>query len=196
MTRLTNTLRLEITNRAALKSGLVAAVAHVENKRFDWAERLRVYLLGGPEKAAYYAKLNADATTLHGSLPQGLAEGYRAVNRERKFYVNLAGANLIVELTRYAEAFDRRQTVTADNPLVQQFYDLEHELAAAQDDLAKLRQQVRATLDSFTTIAALVKAWPEATELVAGLVPAPKYQLPAVPVANLNKLIGLPGGAQ
>lgn len=196
MTRLTNTLRLEITDRAALKSGLVAAVAHVENKRVDWAERLRVDLLGGPEKAAYYAQLNIDAGTLAASLPHGLADSYRAVNREKYISVNLAGANLRIGLTRYSEAFCTRQTVTADNPLVQQFYDLEHELATAQDDLAKLRQQVRATLDSFTTIAALVKAWPESAELVAGLVPAPKYQLPAVPVANLNKLIGLPGGAQ
>lgn len=192
MTRLTNAMRETIVDRAAAKSGLPDKLAAVKEKQFDWAERLRVFLLGGPEKAAYYAGLNADSQRLYGELPKGLREAHFSVNRESQMYVNLAGANLRVHLRGYAEAFDNQQAVEACNPLVQEFYDLETERKAAESAVFTLRQQVRATVDSFTTIATLLKAWPEAAELVEGLAPEPKAQFPAICAEQLNSLVGLP----
>lgn len=54
------------------------------------------------------------------------------------------------------------------------------------------RRDLIVTLEKFTTVEKLLEGWPEIEPFTVGVTPAPKTNLPAVPVAALNTLLGLP----
>ncbi len=192
MTRITNAMKDAIVKNALLKSGVTARIEAVKGKRFDWAERARVHTLGGADKAREYAEINKHALQIYSSLPQGLKDHANIVERRMDIHLNLAGASLRIKLRGYAEASDHREIITADSPLCQQFYDIEAEEKAACEQGTTVENQVRATLDKFGTIKRLIEAWPEVQELLPPATVAPKSNLPAIQVADLNKLVGLP----
>lgn len=192
MTRITNAMKDAIVENALLKSGVTARLEAVKVKRLDWAERVRIDILGGPEKAAEYAKINKDAGKTYSNLPAGLKQNSSIVTRRKEFYVNLAGLSVTVKLPEYAEASSNREVIAADSQLCQQFHDIEAEENAVLDQGTIVENQVRATLDKFGTIKRLVEAWPEVQELLPPATLAQKSNLPAIQVADLNKLVGLP----
>lgn len=192
MTRITNALKDKIVKTALEKSGVNAELEAVKGKRFAWAERIRVEVLGGPEKAAEYAKVNKAALATYNALPQHMKDHGNIVERRSSFYVNLAGASVTVKLNGYSEAPNARLAITADNPLCQEFYDIEAEEKAVCDRGTTIEIQVRATLDKFGTIKRLLDAWPEAKELLPAVMPESKPQLPTIQVADLNAMVGLP----
>ena len=196
MTRITSVLKTQIVKNALVKSGVTARIEAVKEKRFAWAEQARVHTLGGASKAAEYAQINVDAGKAYASLPSGLKQNSAIVTRRKEFYVNLAGVSVTVGLPGYAEASHNREVITADSPLCQQFYDIKAEENAACDQGTLVENQVRATLDKFGTVKRLVEAWPEVLGLLPAATLAPKSNLPAIQVADLNKLVGLPGGAK
>lgn len=196
MTRITNAMKDAIVKNALLKSGATARLEAIKVKRFDWAERARIDTLGGPAKAAEYAQINIDAGKAYAALPGGLKQNSCIVTRRKEFYVNLAGLSLTVKLPGYAEASSAREVIFAASPLCQQFYDIEAEEKAALDHGTTVENQVRATLDKFGTVKRLLEAWPEVLELLPPTTLAPKANLPAIQVEDLNKLVGLPGGAK
>lgn len=192
MTRITNAIKDAIVKNALAKSGATARIKAVEEKRFEWAERARIETLGGPEKAAEYAAINKKSRKAYDALPQGLRVAANIVERRGSFYLNLAGLSLTVKLRGYAEASRNREVIHADNPLCQQFHDIEAEEKSAVEQGTTVEIQVRATLDKFGTVKRLVEAWPEAQELLPPTTVSPKSNLPAIKVADLNKLVGLP----
>lgn len=196
MTRITNAMKDAIVKNALMKSGVTAHIEAIKAKRFDWADRARIETIGGPEKAAEYAEINNKALKTYEALPNGLKDNANIVERRSNIYLNLAGASLNVKLNNYAEASNNREVITADNPLCQQFYDIEAEDQAANEQRNVIENQVRATLDKFGTIKRLVDAWPEVQELLPPATIAPKTNLPAIQVADLNKLVGLPTDKQ
>ena len=81
--------------------------------------------------------------------------------------------------------------LAADHPLSVEFSQLEDEretLAKKRDDL---RTEVRAAVNSCTTVAKLLRIWPEAKELLPAYA-TQTTNLPAVQVDKLNAAIGLP----
>lgn len=192
MTRMTNAMKDAIVKNALLKSGVTARIEAVKNERLDWAERARIEVIGGPEKAAEYAAINQHSRAAYGGLPQGLKDNSTIVQRRDNIYLNLAGLSVTVKLRGYAEASNHREVIAADNPLCQQFHDIEAEESAACEQGTVIENQVRATLNKFGTIKRLVEAWPEVQELFPPATIAPKSNLPAIKVDDLNKLVGLP----
>jgi hypothetical protein len=59
------------------------------------------------------------------------------------------------------------------------------------EDESKARKQASATLNSFTTVGALLKGWPEVEPFLQGIIKVPD-RLPAVQVDVLNNTFGLP----
>lgn len=192
MTRITNAMRDAIVKNALLKSGMTAKAEEIKQKRYDWAERARVETIGGHEKATEYAQINKNSRAIHDSLPSGFQGHANIIDRRQRIYINLAGACIEVRLRDYAEASSNREVIKADSPLCQQFYDIEHEYEAMVQSSDQIRIQVRATLNKFTTLKRLIEAWPEVQELLPPSVEQPKSNLPAIQVADLNKLVGLP----
>lgn len=195
MTRITNAMKDAIVKNALLKSGVTGRIKAIEEKRFEWAERVRIETIGGPEKAAEYAKINQQSRAAHDALPQGFKDNAHIVNRRSSIYLNLAGASLTVRLKGIAEASGSREVISADNKLCQQFYDIESEEQAACEQGTVIENQVRATLDKFGSVKRLLAAWPEVSELMPPEIAPAKSNLPAIQVADLNKLVGLPTDA-
>lgn len=192
MTRITTVLKEAVIKNAVAKSGVAAELEAIKTKRFSWAERVRIEVVGGPEKAAEYAKINAQASAAYSALPQEMKDHSNIVERRSSFYVNLAGLSVTVKLNGYSEAPNNRMAITAANPLCQEFHDIEAEEKTAVERGTVIENQVRATLDKFGTIKRLVEAWPEVVELLPPITAATKSNLPAIQVADLNKLVGLP----
>lgn len=193
MTRITNALREAIVAKAIDKAGLNDKRAEYDKRRAAWSEAVRIDGLGGPVKAAELEALDAQIRKLHEKIPEALRCGYGVgLDRNSWMRVNIAGANVHVSLNDSKPARCRSHVITADNPLAQQFYDLEAEEKALDDERATLSAQVRGALSKFTIVKRLLDAWPEAKELLPDRLPGAKPALPAVRTEELNALIGLP----
>jgi hypothetical protein len=81
--------------------------------------------------------------------------------------------------------------LSADHPLTVEFEALGTIEADLNDRRNKLKYDVRAMVNSVTTVARLLAVWPEAKELIPTYAVQPK-NLPAVNVEQLNSAIGLP----
>lgn len=90
--------------------------------------------------------------------------------------------------------------LTADDPLTQELYDLDHQLEELTSQREGLRHQLEAILDSVTTDEQLYKVWPEAKAFVpviekASSPTATKTGTAVVSaqlLADVNKTLGLP----
>ncbi len=195
MTRITNAMRDAIAEKAIEKAGWKAKRADYDKRRAAWAEAVRIDSLGGVEKAAELEALDAQIRKLHEKIPEALRYGYGVgLDRNSWMRVNIAGANIHVSLSDSKPSRCRGHVITADNPLAQQFYALEAEEKALNDERATLSAQVRGALSKFTSVKRLLDAWPEAKELLPDRLPEAKPTLPAVRTEELNALIGLPSG--
>lgn len=196
-TRLNTHLRTRIIENALTKAGIDTAQTAVDTDFNVWAEDLRVFLNGAPDAVLIAAEKKALKAAKE--IPAHML-GIEPTLLRRNDYlnVNLAGANLQPNL--YAANGERenrivprgRLAVLADNPLVQRFYDIEARKKEIADKRTTLRAQVRAAIASVTTVASLLKAWPEAKELLPANLEEAKAQLPALAVTDLNAMIGLP----
>lgn len=196
-TRLNTHLRTRIIENALTKAGIDTAQTAVDTDFNVWAEDLRVFLNGAPDAVLIAAEKKALKAAKE--IPAHMLGSEPTLLRRNDYLnVNLAGANLQPNL--YAANGERenrivprgRLAVLADNPLVQRFYDIEARKKEIADKRTTLRAQVRAAIASVTTVASLLKAWPEAKELLPANLEEAKAQLPALAVTDLNAMIGLP----
>lgn len=196
MTRITTALKNAIVKNALSKSGVTARLEAVKANRLDWAERARVHSLGGPEKDAEYRKINEESRKAYEALPPGIRQNSTIVRTNSRLYLNLAGLSIEYRFDDLRIMSSCREVITADSPLCQEFHDLASEEEAACAQGTVVEAQVRATLDKFGTVKRLLEAWPEVLELLPAASVSAKPNLPAIQVDDLNKLVGLPGGAK
>lgn len=193
MTRITNAMRDSIVTKALEKSGWSAKQADYLKRRAAFAEAVRIDGLGGPVKAAELEAIDAQISALQRKIPEVLRSSYcSGIDRNSSVYVNIAGANVYVPFDDHKPSRYRNHVITADNPLAQQFYDLEAEEKSLDDERATLSAHVRGVLSKFNTVKRLLAAWPEAKELIPAALPEAKPTLPAIRTEELNALIGLP----
>lgn len=196
-TRLNTHLRGCIITNALAKAGVDAEQAAYDADRRAWTEELRVHLNGAPDEELEAAEKKALKAVR--MLPKHMI-GNEPTLLARNSYlcVNLAGANLLPDLYDAAgKREDRivprgRRAVLADNPLVQRFYDLEARQAAIVDKRTTVRAQVKAAINSVTTVKRLLVLWPEAKELLPANLEEARVNLPALKTADLNAMLGLP----
>lgn len=191
MTRLTNWLRDEIVAAAVTKSGIRAELDKYVADRKQWAGEVADASLGGPETVALIAKVQAKVKRALKDLPEDLRSDYSIVARRGYLTVNIAGCRVHVNEFDDNRPCKSSATFTADHPLAVRFFELEDRSKDISERRSTLRSQVRAALKQVNTVAQLLKAWPEARELLPEQA-APAPQLPAVRVADLNALVGLP----
>lgn len=197
MARLNKSIREAIIANAVKKSNYAERIAKIVSERMEWAERVRIADMprGMTEKA--------DAAFLEVKRAlKDIPEEYVSATRTRRayMYTNVAGcrihayfsgdANSEKHVYKFAPS---HPTITADDPLADEFHAIEKRSEAAAQYKISLRTNVSAMVNSVTTIEKLLKVWPEAAELLPkASTPAP--QLPAVQLADLNAMIGLPSG--
>lgn len=195
MTRLTKEMRSQIIANAVEKAGLNQRREALTAKRAEWAENVRIDSVGGVEKHGELIKLQDQYQALAARIPLNLRSEYSGFIAKRgSFSLNLAGARLKVNEYEGSKIAPREHTITADNPLVQQFYDLEAEERAIDSEKDRISVNVRAVIEQANTIKQLLDMWPECVELLPA-VEERKATLPTVKLADLNALVGLPTDA-
>ncbi|MBK5145868.1 hypothetical protein I2494_19555 [Budviciaceae bacterium BWR-B9] len=201
-TTLTRALKNAIIDNAVIKAGIPRRKAKLRAARADWAERVRVEALGGvqvePDIMQQIAVINAKIKLL----PRGLLSGYAFVNKRECIYLNLAGQTLNAYFNGNYKGYEnphecvlkitlQEYTLTADNPLVDEFYAFDPEYKAIHDHEKTIRMNVEATLCQVRTVKRLIEEWPEAVELLPKE-EAKAMDLPAIRRETLNELVGLP----
>jgi hypothetical protein len=185
---MTNPLKDAIVDNALVKSGYTAARAAYLKRRSAWGEAIRLDSLGIPE--SQLKDFEKKLKKLVDQVPTTLRSGTVGLRYDDSLYLTVAGQKDLVHFKAAVAPY--RHEIAFDHPLAierEQLINEEARLDKWRDDV---RAPVKAAVNSVTTVAALLKAWPEAKELIPKDVPEAAVQLPAVRVADLNKLIGLP----
>jgi len=190
MTRLNTHIRNKILENAQTKSGNRAAREATQKKRKDWDEAVRIASLG--DNATLLEALSAEVEKIRGQVPEEFRSDDGPIRQRGSISVNCAGLALHVNGWEGNKVAPARYTVLADDPLAQQFHDICTEEKANTERWEQVKASVNAATGAVTTVKALLKAWPECKELLPEFVEESKSQLPAIQLADLNALVGLP----
>lgn len=197
MTRLNQRIKDHIIDKAVEKSGIGKEKDAHQQALYKLTEDIRIESLGGVESAKNVEKIARQMQKLHDQLPTIMRSSqFRPVRRDYEMHrLNLGGRRVTL---RYGETTEERRfcpsgfTLQGDHPLVVEF----DRLIGVEQDIDKriedIRSQVRASLSKFTTVKKLLESWPEVKELLPDQLEEVRPQLPAIQVADLNALIGLP----
>lgn len=79
-----------------------------------------------------------------------------------------------------------------DHKLTQQYLDLSKQQKELNAQYKETREQIKAILYSVTTLKRLQEVWPECEPFIKDMLITKKPALPAVPVKEVNKSLGLP----
>ncbi|HAF5679590.1 TPA: hypothetical protein G8N93_004212 [Salmonella enterica] len=200
---LNKALKDTIIDNALEKAGIPQRKKALRAARADWAERVRLKAIGGPEAEAEVLKTEKKITALISKLPEELRTNNTFVRKDSDIYLNLAGSRVSAYFNgnyRHCEqgAPDHirkiapyEYTLLADDPLVTEFYGFDALYREIKSDETDICQNVTAALAKALTVKRLLKQWPEAKELLPAedaIVPLP----PAICRETLNEMIGLP----
>lgn len=89
----------------------------------------------------------------------------------------------------YYMAETSKRQIKRDNPLWSVAESLNNRAAKLNEERREVDAKTYGALAAFTTVEKLVKAWPEVAEFIPG--GKPPAMLPALPVEDLNKMLGL-----
>lgn len=199
MSRLTNAIISAMKNNAVDKAGVTASLRALAVRNEALTEALRIESLGGAENYARLMKLETEFAEWRKKAGDYLETAGRGnlINREMRVRINLAGISVdrvfrnSEGAQEYRHAANGRHVIPEGHPLVAEFYALEAESKELDDRADTIKRSVGAACSKVTTVKKLLELWPEAVELL----PAPEQKaanLPALPAADLNALIGLP----
>jgi len=190
MTRLTTYIRDQIVSNALKKSGYTAAREAYNKRRAIWIEACRVRSLGISETEL--KSIQGAIKKLEDRVPSHLHSGRAFINTSSHLSINAAGESELLGLHDVVPVSRARLTLLQGDELVAERELLKAEDARLDEQYASVRAAVRAAVNTPTTIKALLAAWPEVKELLPAQLAEAKTQLPAVQVADLNALVGLP----
>ncbi|MDX7988629.1 hypothetical protein FE392_15035 [Xenorhabdus sp. 12] len=201
---LTKEIKSLIVKNALAKAGIFEKEDKLFQDRADWAEKIRIEAIGGENMEQGVQDILSEMKKLATKIPEALREDMMPIRESLGIEINLAGSYVFACFNGARERYrslGRREHVykiapnktvlLADNPLVNEFYELEkryNELENQRDDITN---NVDAALLKVRSIKRLLEEWPEAAELL------PKEMEKAAPVPavrreTLNTLIGLP----
>lgn len=199
--RLNKQVKEAILNAALKKAGIPDREAAIKNRYAQWAEAVRVRYVTPLALAAFDTMVSAAK-----DIPEGVLYERPSLNTECGIRnANVAGQSRDVffngvlsypdlskdRLSRPAPSYGT-VTLLADDPLTEQLYAIDHDAKALTSEREQLTVSLWAVLDSVTTDKRLVEVWPEAIAFIPAAERAATVQLPALPIADLNKMIGLP----
>lgn len=216
---------------AAIRDGIIANAIKTKNfagrdkaivqKRADFAERLRLFILGEYGLTdARLAEITAQVNALADEVKLNGAAYVRIYSDARSYQmdVNLSGQfhRIYRDGKSYGErceslfsdslaAYDKTKFVphTSETDFIVRDPKWREEMDAIDLEAQKLREEyntlkstLRATISGFTTVEKLLEAWPDAKELIPETTPIAKQPGTgiALSVADLNALCGIPTG--
>ncbi|EAQ4380070.1 hypothetical protein E9973_24445 [Salmonella enterica] len=192
-----------IVDNALAKAGIPQRKKALRAARADWAERVRLKAIGGPEAEAEVLNTKKKIAALIAKVPEELRTDNMIIRTRADIYLNLAGSRVCAYFNGNYKGYESgspehickvtpyEYTLLADDPLVTEFYGFDALYREIKSDEADIRQNVTAALDKARTVKRLLEQWPEAKELLPAentIVPLP----PAIRREALNEMIGLP----
>jgi len=199
--RLTKDVKTAILNAALKKAGIPEKKAAIRARYADWAEEVR-QLHVTPEQIEMINKAREASNLVARNLKNQSFRPQEGIGIEN---ANIAGQRRTVyfcgALTREERERSRGYviapesggvTLGADNPLTEKLYAIDHDAKALKDETEQLTVSLWAVLNSVNTDKRLIEVWPEAATFIPVAERAAHQQLPALPIADLNRLIGLP----
>lgn len=207
MNRLNATIRNQIVENAIKKAGIEDERESLRARRAEWAEKCRIKSLGGEVAVKEMHEAVQQMKELYKKVPEGVGQLYSSILRQNEYLdMNIAGMSYLSYFCGRHNSEPKcvkghvhkvtpyRFTLEESDPLAAEFFELEK----AKEDLDSKEQtltgHIKGTLSRVTTIKKLIAAWPESKELLPEEVES-KETLPAIPVADLNNMIGLPSEA-
>ena len=198
--KLNKQIKEAILNAALKKAGIPDREAAIRSRYAAWAEAVRVRYVT-PEVEA---TIEAAKQAVNG-IPNELQPSLRFNCDKLIEFANVAGQRRDVYFCGAIKYSDRdatrksvvcpaygKVTLLAGDHLTEQLYAIDHDAAALKSEREQLTMSLRAVLDSVTTDKRLVEVWPEAVAFIPVAERAASPQLPALPIADLNRMIGLP----
>jgi hypothetical protein len=195
--RLTKVIKDAIAASALEKAGIPAREMAIRSRYAQWAEAIRLRYVT-PEALALIEAARAAST----AVPDLLRSYAFSPERGYRVCVNVAGQVREVYWNgadRWCDKPDERRicpdsrlTLEQGDPLVDQLYSIDHDAAALRDEKERLNLSIRAVLNRVPTDKKLIEVWPEAVAFIPAAEKAATVNLPALPIADLNRMIGLP----
>ena len=191
MTKLTVAMRDTIVENAVEKAGIKTRLqAHSEAMR-AWAEEVADESLGGAEAVAQLEAANKKIAKIIAALPEHLREDMYAGPRTASITAAFGGQRRYINQWEGYRPAKSGLMLAADHPLSIRIEQLDAEERTINEQRQSLRADVRAAVNSVTTVKRLLEVWPEVKELLPTYA-APTKNLPAIKVEALNAAIGLP----
>lgn len=198
--KLNKTIRTAIVEAAMSKAGIDAKRDLIRLHYAQWAEEVRLRYVT-PEKLA----LIEAAEKASDAVDQNIVYGNFRPNFSRAIETaNVAGQTRTVyydgSLRYNSNSFKNTEiklsptnvVLCADDPLTEKLYEIDHWAANLESEIEQLSASLWAVLNSVSTDTKLVEIWPEAMAFIPAAEKANTPQLPALPIADLNKMLGLP----
>lgn len=199
--KLNKTIRTAIVEAALKKAGIPEKTDAIRKRYAAWAEAVRL-LYVTPEQLELIEKAREASKLVNPVLTYG---SFRPQTNDAIEFANIGGQRRNVYFCGGLgyESRDRSResiispasgaiTLEAEHPLTQQLFDIDHDSEALKQETEQLKLSLWAVLNSVSTDTKLVEVWPEAVAFIPAAEKASTPQLPALPIASLNKLIGLP----
>jgi len=192
MSKLTGWMRDAIVDNAVEKAGINKAFQEYRAERSDWACSVADESIGGDEAVAKLEVANKKIAAIVKALPEEFRTELRAGPMESTICASLGGMRARVNEFPGRRPCKSGLMLSSDHPLTIQFEKLEAKEKELKERRSNLRAEVRAMVDSVTTINKLLLVWPEAKELLPASAKPKTKNLPSVNVESLNAAIGLP----
>lgn len=196
--RLTKDIKTAILNAALKKAGIPDREAAIRSRVAAWASEIlgRTFT---PDVLAAIDHAKRVIEPLREMHPSFYLNTYRAnymnvnvagVTRRVYFNGGLDSKVSLADVITYAPY--NNPVLHSDDPLTEQLYAIDADRETLGNDKTQITASVNAVLDSVTTDKRLVEVWPEAVAFIPAAERAASPQLPALPIADLNRMIGLP----
>lgn len=190
-----------ILNAALKKAGIPEKKAAVRARYAAWAEAVRL-LYVTPKELELIEKAREASEAVLSVLKYG---SFRVQTNNAIEYANVGGQRRTVYFCGALDHQERNRdqeyviapesysvTLAADHHLTEQLFNIDHDAEALRQEIEQLTASLWAVLNSVNTDKRLIEVWPEAVAFIPAAEKANTPQLPALPIAELNKLIGLP----
>lgn len=193
--KLTNAIKQAILTAALKKAGINDRENLIQARYNEWAELVRVRYVT-PEVMDLVNQIKE----LMSKVPECIADQSFGFKTDYEIYrANIAGQTRTVkygEVNQYGSLVKRITpqgvVLTADDPLSIQLHLIDADAEKLKSDKEQIVVSATAVLNSATTDKKLIELWPEAIAFIPAAEKAANHNLPALPIAELNKMIGLP----
>lgn len=191
--KLSKRTRQAILTAALEKSGINDRRAAIKARYGEWAEAARVCNV--PDNAA---RILGHADAVIEVLPKNL-EVRVSARTARGIDAIVAGQRRIIYWTgafKFDDAAPSRIcpqdiVIAAGSMLADQLHAIDADAEKLAQDVEQLTVSIMAVLNSVQSEQQLIKTWPEAAEFLPAVAESSGPQLPALQIAELNKMIGL-----